>query len=265
MENTIAPVENLFNQRGWHLEQAILEADFVTSVRTFLETKHQHLQEMFFAWVGDAAETRKSYGWYQQQLPAYEERGLPKDLRHFLTGEFNLETRLDPMLMQLLSSERCKAFLGRFLNVDQYFIHYPPMVRFKVAEAGGSLVPVHQDSAYNQHLTDFITVWVPLVDIDEECGGIIVYEESQFTEHMTHERSGAWANKTVIDLSPYRAQHVLMNAGDALLFAPNLLHESAPHRSTRVRYSIDFRVFRDPSNSTKSYYDPDTNTIIRRD
>ena len=53
--------------------------------------------------------------------------------------------------------------------MDRYYVHYPPMIRFKLADAPSSIVPVHQDIAYNRHLSDFITVWVPLVDIDDEC------------------------------------------------------------------------------------------------
>jgi hypothetical protein len=50
-----------------------------------------------------------------------------------------------------------------------------------------------------------------------------------------------------------------------LLFPPSLIHESAPHRSTtRVRYSIDFRVFRSPEDTTKSYFDSLENRVVRR-
>jgi ectoine hydroxylase-related dioxygenase (phytanoyl-CoA dioxygenase family) len=56
-----------------------------------------------------------------------------------------------------------------------------------------------------------------------------------------------------------------MRVGDVLLFPPSLIHESAPHRSTtRVRYSIDFRVFRSPEDTTKSYFDPLENRVVRR-
>jgi ectoine hydroxylase-related dioxygenase (phytanoyl-CoA dioxygenase family) len=139
------------------------------------------------------------------------------------------------------------------------------MIRFKVADALDSLVPVHQDASYNPHLSNFITVWVPLVDIDDDCGGIIAYEGSQLTAVVEHEGSGAWAKKAVIDVSKYPSRHITMKAGDALLFPPNLLHESAPHRSSLIRYSIDFRVFRDSTDTNKSHYDPFKRAITRVD
>jgi uncharacterized protein YbaR (Trm112 family) len=253
-------IKGLFNELGWRLERHILELDTVERALKFLDSRRQELQRSFGAWVGDSVD-EKNYGSHQSRLPGYEARGLSKDLRHFLTGEFDVTTRMDTRLLEILSTPRCRSFLSAFLQTDHYYIHYPPMVRFKIADASSSLVPVHQDAPYNAHLSDFVTVWVPLVDIDDECGGIIAYEGSHQTELMEHKASGAWANKATADTSAYTAHHIHMNAGDALLFPPTLLHESAPHRSARVRYSIDFRVIRDKKSTTKSYYDPFTEKI----
>ena len=248
-------IKGMFNELGWRLERNILEVDTVKRALDFLDSRRQELQRSFGDWVGDSVD-EKTYASYQARLPSYEARGLSKDLRHFLTGEFDVATRMDTRLLEILSTPRCRAFLSAFLQTDQYYIHYPPMVRFKIADASSSIVPVHQDALYNTHLSDFVTVWVPLVDIDDECGGIIAYEGSHQTELIEHKASGAWANKATADTSTYPAHHIHMNAGDALLFPPTLLHESAPHRSARIRYSIDFRVIRDKKSTTKSSFDP---------
>jgi hypothetical protein len=248
----------LFNESGWHLEPSLLD---VALGRDFLSKRHERLAGKFGAWIGTE---NGSYPWHQKQLPTYESRGLPADLRHYLTGEFDLETRLDTRIAEILSTERSREFICRFFGSDRYLIHYPPMIRFKVAEAPSNLVPVHQDYAYNRHLSNFITVWVPLVDITEECGGIIGYAGSHLSEPVEHAASGAWSNKARTDLSRFSARHILMKAGDALFFPPRLLHQSAPHRSATIRYSIDFRVFRQPSDTTKSYYDPFTKTVRRQ-
>jgi len=250
------PIKTFFNDEGWHLERAILERGTVARAYEFLVSRQQRLQQQFEAWSGEKISGAADYARHQQQLPVHEAHGLPKDLRHYLTGEFDLETRLSHVIMELLATDRCRDFVCRFLRSEHYFVHYPPMIRFKIAHAPANLVPPHQDIAYNRHLTDFVTIWVPLTDIDEERGGVVVYEGSHVDGDVEHAASGAWANKALADLSRYPARHVVMNAGDALLFPPTLLHESAPHRSPRIRYSIDFRVFRRAGDTSKSYYDP---------
>jgi ectoine hydroxylase-related dioxygenase (phytanoyl-CoA dioxygenase family) len=139
------------------------------------------------------------------------------------------------------------------------------MTRFKVADAPNSILPPHQDAPYNAHLNDFLTVWVPLVEIDNDCGGLIVYDGSHTAELVDHVSSGAWEAKATGDHSRFHTQHVLMKPGDILMFPPALLHESAPHRSARVRYSIDFRVVRSAGDTTKSFFDPFTGAVTQTD
>ena len=258
------PIRDLFTAVGWHLEPGILELAAVNGVREFLDARRQQLQQHFSAWVGESV-SDGNYAAHQGHLEEYGARNLPKDLRHFLRGEFDLQTRLDQRIMEVLGTPRCRAFLTGFLGSEQYFIHYPPMIRFKMARAESSRLPAHQDTPYNQHLAEFMTVWVPLVVIDDACGGVVVYEGSQRDGIVPHESKGAWENSAVADLTQYTPRHVLMNPGDILLFPGELLHASAPHRSERIRYSIDFRVIKRVEATTKSYYDPFARQIVRRD
>ena len=254
---------SLFGAHGWHVERDILDRSAVEEARAFLEARLAGLQARFQGWVDGERVEAGDYALHQRNVDDYVARGLPMDLRHFLTGEFDLETRLDRKICRLLAAPTCRSAISRFLGSPQYFVHYPPMLRFKVAAAPVNLVPVHQDRAYNRHMKDFITIWVPLVDIDEACGGVIVYEGSHVDVVLPHQQSGAWAEKAIGDFSRFEARHVTMKAGDALLFPPTLLHESAPHRSPVVRYSIDFRVFRHATDTTKSYYDPFEDRVVR--
>jgi hypothetical protein len=250
----------MFEKTGWHLERAALAPETIESAREFLSQRRERLMQQFSEWVGSSD---NDYGYHQTQLPLYEQRGLPSDLRHYLTGEFDLETRLDEKITDILSTDGCREFLSGFLGSERYLVHYPPMIRFKVANAPSNLVPVHQDLAYNRHLKNFVTVWVPLTDLTEDCGGVIVYEGSHVLDLLDHKASGAWAEKAETDLTQFPARHILMNTGDALLFAPTLLHQSAPHRARHERYSVDFRIFPSADDTTKSYYDPFTKTVRR--
>ncbi|NDA66116.1 MAG: hypothetical protein EBY09_05650 [Verrucomicrobia bacterium] len=115
------------------------------------------------------------------------------------------------------------------------------------------------------HMKDFLTVWVPLVVVDEGTGGVVVYEGSHQDGNVQHVAEGSWEAKAIGDLDKYPQLHVHMNPGDILTFPSELLHASAPQTSSRIRYSIDFRVFRDPADSTKSFFKAKTQEIVRVD
>ena len=264
-ENPFEPVVNQFGKQGWHLQTELIDGATATSVRDYLEIRILWMHSQFEKWVGSPLTEKQSYSWHQEKTVEYEANGLPDDLSHYLHGEFDLETRMDSRITDILASNRCQEIVSNFLGTAKYYVHYPPMIRFKLPGAPASAVPVHQDFAYNEHLSKFMTIWMPFVDVDDEVGGLIVYEGSQLSGMTEHGPSGAWANKSDTDLSDYTSRHVIMEAGDALMFPPTLLHGSAPHRSTTTnRLSIDFRVFPEKEYTTRSYYDPATNSVTRQ-
>ncbi len=265
-ERKARPLSSLFPDAGWQLGSQLIEPELIERTQTLLVSRHALLQRRFSQWSGDPIENEVDFARASGRIAAYEALGLPKDLRHFLTGEFDLETRLDPIVRELLRSPALKQYLCRLLDDDQYYVHYPPMIRFKIAGAQASLVPLHQDSAYNTHMREFVTVWIPFADVSEERGGVLMYDGSHTKGCITHQQTGGtWASKANADLSDHEPTHVEMNAGDALLFPSDLLHESAPYQSATPRYSIDFRIFRWTTDTTKSYYDPIRNQIERMD
>jgi ectoine hydroxylase-related dioxygenase (phytanoyl-CoA dioxygenase family) len=252
-----------FGTRGYHLERSILDRLILQQAKDAIVAARAQAHRMLEEWVGQSIVSDAALAGHQARLKEYQEAGLPDDLRHYLTGEFDLQTRLDPRVCKILSAIKVRDFLTRFLQTTHFYVHYPPMIRFRVADTTGSSLPPHQDFAYNRHLTDFVTVWVPLVDIDSQLGGLVLYEGSHLHGVLEHTPSGLWAHgaRNIPDL--YRKQTVRMKFGDALLFPPFLLHESAAHMSSNTRYSIDFRVFTAPENTRKSYFDPYSNQVVR--
>jgi ectoine hydroxylase-related dioxygenase (phytanoyl-CoA dioxygenase family) len=256
----------LFGEAGYLLERSLLDSDGTSEVLEILLASKGRLHRLLEEWLGEPVSDNVSFANCQARIADYEARGLPKDLRHYLTGEFDLETRLNTKICALLAAPKVRATLARFLDTPKYYIHYPPMVRFKMADVPGSMLPPHQDFAYNAHLRDFVTVWVPLTDINDEVGGLVVHTGSHLAEKVDHSPSGPWAHGLKEHAAGVYAKRAIhMQVGDVLIFPPLLIHESAPHRSkTNLRYSIDFRVFRAPEDTTKSYFDPFENRVTRR-
>jgi ectoine hydroxylase-related dioxygenase (phytanoyl-CoA dioxygenase family) len=255
----------LFDAKGYRLERSILDPAATAKARNLLLAGKDRLHRLLEQWTGEPIPDTATFARHQLRIPEYTARNLPVDLRHYLVGEFDLETRLDRRICGVLATAEVREALTRFWGTSKYYIHYPPMVRFKMSDVPGSILPAHQDFTYNTHLRDFITVWVPLVDIDDQVGGIILYDGSHLDGSWEHAPSGPWAHGLAKHQAlPYVKHHVLMKVGDALLFPPLLIHESALHRSPTARYSIDFRVFAAPEDTNKSYFDPFEDRIVRR-
>ncbi len=263
--NCAYPSTMLFNRQGYLLERSVLDPSATSEARDLLLASKERLHRQLEQWTGESITDNAAFAAHQLRLPEYTVQGLPVDLRHYLVGEFDLETRLDRRICGVLATPRIRAALTSFFGNSKYYVHYPPMVRFKMADVPGSILPAHQDFTYNGHLRDFITVWVPLVDINDEVGGIILYDGSHLDGSVDHAPSGPWAHGlTKPSGLPYARKHVHMQVGDALLFPPLLIHESAPHRAETLRYSIDFRVFVAEGDTTKSYYDPFEDRVVRK-
>lgn len=257
-------LDELFGTSGWQLRSGLVDTQTLANMHRLLEFRRYKLQQQFVRWSGSPVNGEGDLKSASLRLPDFDRIGIPKDLRHFLTGEFDLETRLLDEVRSLLSAETMKKQLCEFLQADHYYVHYPPMIRLKVSGVDAAMVPLHQDSAYNAHLREFVTVWIPFSDVSEESGGLRVYSGSHKEGCVTHRAGDTWASTADVDLSAHESIHVEMQAGDGLLFSSHLFHKSAPYTSPRTRFGIDLRIFRDARDTTKSYYDPFRDEVVRK-
>lgn len=116
----------------------------------------------------------------------------------------------------------------------------PPLANGVTADTFGGR---HQDGIYNFGI-DFVTCWVPLMDIDEDVGGLAVVPGS-------HKRSlyppSVFDNPDVrvgipvgaIPDSAWRRPHY--KAGDLLMFHSMTAHAGLPNTSNKLRLSMDIR------------------------
>jgi hypothetical protein len=149
-------------------------------------------------------------------------------------GQIPADLRLSPcMLSALLVLGRMKV-VSALLQSDRVFAHMPPMARY-VMPGREAIWPLHADTDYNSHIRgEFLTVWVPLVPIDDACGGLRIN------------------GKPVAPMAP----------GDAVIMGMDCLHESMANRSDRARLSCDFRFFGSNASSSKHYMDCETGRIV---
>lgn len=97
----------------------------------------------------------------------------------------------------------------------------------------------HQDGIYNYGI-DFITCWVPLMEIDDEVGGLAVVPGSHREAHYGKQPGVAGVNRTGVfaDLAWRRPDY---KPGDLLMFHSMTAHAGLPNRSDKIRLSVDIR------------------------
>ena len=179
---------------------------------------------------------------------------VPKDQRLVMSGHFPLETRLSRTLWQVPKLAAVRAVLEHVLGGSDLFMHMPPTARFVLPGNKHAAVPAHQDISYNKHMADFVTLWVPLTRIDDQCGGVAVFPGSgQPVERLESFDQKFWLQG--VSTEGFPRVHCTMDAGDALLLNKWIIHESVANLSSRIRYSIDFRFFRGRDQSSKHLLD----------
>lgn len=99
-------------------------------------------------------------------------------------------------------------------------------------------VPAHQDWPSMQGSIDGVTVWIPLVELDESMGYLEVIPKSHLQGALKQK------DNTVLDESSFDAKDfvpIVMNRGDVLIFNTFLIHRSGHNTSNKVRLTTHLR------------------------
>lgn len=121
------------------------------------------------------------------------------------------------------------------------------------------LSPWHQEYPSHLNSLDLLTLWIPLVPVDEMVGSVIVCPGSQregllpvyLDDPLNANRNGSQATE-IADLDRHLARYpetsMDTTPGDVIALHGLTLHRSRPNRSERTRWSMQLRYFnfRDP-------------------
>jgi hypothetical protein len=108
------------------------------------------------------------------------------------------------------------------------------------------LQAVHQDLG---HISSrMLTLWIPLVDIDDVCGGMVVCPGSHRLGRLRHEHTvdefGHPQHQVRPDQLPAMANpvHLQLHRGSVVAFDSHLVHASAPNHSNAIRWTLIARL-----------------------
>ena len=123
-------------------------------------------------------------------------------------------------------------------------------LRPKLPDSERTAFPLHQDSQYYGQASrraHIVTVWIPLVDVDETNGCLYVIPESHEWELFGSARDELGNMRSFEDVEARGTPvPIPMALGDILLFSNMTFHGSKVNRSDGVRWSTDIRYIRTP-------------------
>ena len=245
---------SFFKENGYQIVKGLIDVNVIEDIRGFLEEEkdlslNQIKSLIPFKDYGELVEkTRKAF----EDKNKFDSMGF--DEKKILCGHFRLEASLSEKLLEIPKNNNVRKLISLLLPNQNHHLHLPPAARFILKNNEYAGVPNHQDISYNKHLDDFVIMWVPFVNIDDDCGGVLVHHGSGFLkEQLTNFEKKFWLNG--IPAEGFKEVHCKMQPGDVLLLNKYVIHRSMANVSNRIRYSVDYRFFGENTTSLKHYYD----------
>lgn len=255
-------VSQYLREVGCVLAKGVIAPSVIARIAEYVYGEVAYHEAIFhdalgFKW-GDSGRLAAFLGSDPARSTAYET--LSPEMQHLVRGELPLSVRISPVLKAIAHEPALMEFVRTCIGDPVVRLHHPPSVRSGWPGATRSLVPPHQDASYAWHLSEFLTVWVPLCSIDQDCGGIEILPGSHKLAPIAHRQRAIWQD---LDLKEKRRDLVPISCvpGDAILFGPQLLHGSRLNTSGRVRCSIDYRFFSHLHDTPKHYYDVEARVV----
>ncbi len=207
-----------------------------------------------------AAATPAEVTYYRPAILAASERlsGESRSIHERDTyGKAFLQTtnlwRHDETVKQFVFEKKFAQIAADLLGVEKVRLYHDQAL-FK--EPGGGHTPWHQDAYYWPLDTDkMITMWMPLVDLDDEMG-IITFASGSHTNGLIDnveisDESETIYERYVSDRSFPIARASAMKAGDVTFHLGSTIHSAGPNRTDRMREVMTVIYFGDGARVTQ--------------
>jgi ectoine hydroxylase-related dioxygenase (phytanoyl-CoA dioxygenase family) len=253
---------DFFYEHGYQVFEDILPVELIDETRSILEKDAQISLTRAQGEIGCVKDGLvEAINAIAHGVESSVER-LSKASRDTFSGHISLDTRLSPSLRKIPSHPGVQAVVRAVLMSEKIFMHMPPTARFVLPGNIHAGVPAHQDISYNRHLSNFVVIWVPLVDIDDDCGGVLVYDGSGFEPERTIAKDARGFWQSGVSVEGFEPIHCKIRRGSVLALNKWVIHASMLNKSHHTRFSIDHRFFGEGDVSSKHYLDLQTNQIV---
>lgn len=165
-----------------------------------------------------------------------------KDLTGFPATIETLHQR--KVWQSFVADERINRFFEDVLNDQIYWIpiDYYRIVPPSRKDASNAYLALHQDGMSNPGV-DFVTCWMPLTDIDDSVGGLVIADGQHERGYMDviDGRAQFAEGPAIPDECWARADY---RPGDVVIFTTSMPHYGLGNTSDKFRLSLDIRAAR---------------------
>jgi ectoine hydroxylase-related dioxygenase (phytanoyl-CoA dioxygenase family) len=152
------------------------------------------------------------------------------------------EIRNVPAILSLASHPRIKQVLKDLKGETAFGLLEKVILRIDLPNTKEEVAHWHQDYYYVKGNTDIVTLWMPLQDVNQENGCLLVQPGSHKLGAVAHSRQiGKRFVPTDDVVETFDPVEVEMQLGDILLFHALLFHSGQLNQTNRTRYSFQFR------------------------
>jgi len=160
----------------------------------------------------------------------------PESFKGFSSTIYNQDITLKKS-----TSEKIDSIVRK--RIDNYFKKFRPLGSSFLCKTPGedSIMPVHQDwTIVDESVFDSITVWMPLVDVDEINGTMKILPGSHKFSHALRSPTLDGVFKNIHPEIEKKMLWLNVKAGEAVVFSQALLHASPPNLSENERIIATF-------------------------
>lgn len=150
--------------------------------------------------------------------------------------------------------------------LDQHLQNYTNIINTFVAKTPGpnSEFYVHQDtSALDESRFSGLSVWIPLVDVGPENGGLSVIEKTQWLYSPHRAVTIPFPFHDYMDDVRSYLTPISMKAGQVLVFDPRIIHSSGVNQSDQDRVALIAGIF--PEEAKFQHYFKDDSSPEKLD
>ncbi len=223
--------KDLYHKQGYYIAKNVIPNDliqnYLNDVNAILKNSLQHKNIVF-----------------DNDLHGNLQKLLQCDTQFYLTS-----VRLAAKLVSLKKITQHENILSliKQLGITLPIMQYQPVTHInspKLQIPGGyDGLEAHQDFSSLQSSLDFVTLWLPFVDITDETVSLDVFPGSHRRGLLSGKEGG---NELVVDESYYRDEDFLtvrMNAGDLLLFSAFTIHRTQKNKEniSGLRFAASVR------------------------
>jgi 1-deoxypentalenic acid 11beta-hydroxylase len=160
-----------------------------------------------------------------------------------------LELYALPSYSELLESRQMVQIVEKILG-EPVFMFKSHTIRYALPNDSAHATPAHQDRFFIRINQRFRTLWIPLMDIDEQLGGLALGGGSHkrgLLDHVEQESVYSYVFRdrkqlgVALESLPQPWLTTDYHPGDLLIFHNLMVHWALPNQGERVRLSLDNR------------------------